>query len=95
MYFCYDYRMVAGRPKMEDHLIEFARKNALYRTFTEQERAKLLTDLMDEQERMREANKRLRPVEIIYINGYDGLVWLSIGEQSLSFRKIKGAYGEE
>lgn len=94
MYFCYDYRTVSGRPKMEDYLMEIARESALYRTFTEQGRAKLLTDLMEAQERLLAENKRLRPVEVICKNGYDGLVWLDIGEQSLSFRKVKGAYGD-
>ena len=82
--------VVAGRPKMEEMLMEYARKAYLeclvYGTFL----PKIVVELIDLQEVYYEQNKRLKKVEI-RLSKDDGsnIRWLYIGAQHLNLRKVR------
>ncbi len=92
MWFIYDCYVVAGRPKAEAAVMDYARKNYLYDLVSEA----ALEDIQMELERycmkIREQNKRLASVDIHVTDKKhrtDGHAWLYIGAQHLCIRKVK------
>ena len=88
-WFVYDYYIASGRPKMEDALMEIARKKWLYRSIYESDLKNMGKVMNQYQERLYNENKRLKKVNIGITDTRDKLCWLKIGEQSLRIRKIE------
>ena len=90
-WFVVDCYAPAGRPQMEDQLMAYARKQWLHCTVYETFIPSMVKDLQDRQELLWNANKRLKKVDIHYssLGADDGIVWLYIGEQHLTLRKIR------
>ena len=82
--------VVAGRPKMENMLMHYARAKydecLVYESFL----PSIALELLDQQNRYYEQNKRLKKVEI-RLSKDDGsnIRWLRIGEQHLTIRKVR------
>ena len=90
-WFVMDTYEPAGRPQMEDQLMDYAKKQwlhcSVYQTFIEG----MVKDLKERQEILWNANKRLKKVDIhaSSLQAADGVVWLYIGEQHLTLRRIR------
>lgn len=95
-WFVYDYHCAAGRPKMEDAIFEFAREILLYKIVDSDDFDRIVTILNRKQQELYAQNKRLKEVDIKYSTYYmDGHRSLSIGEQSIRFRRIEGEFNAE
>jgi hypothetical protein len=90
-WFVTDYYICAGRPIMEDQLMQYAQKEWLYCSVYETFIPSMVKDLKERQDVLREANKRLKKVDIYFhpIREDDDLVFLYIGQQHLTLRKIR------
>ena len=82
--------VVAGRPKMEDALMHYAREHyyvcLVYETFLPE----IVKEIQEHQDRLYEQNKRLKKVEIrLSKNDGSSTRWLHIGAQHLTIRKVK------
>lgn len=91
LWFFYDLHTTAGRPKMEDALMDYAKEAYLHGLVVEDDFAQILFDLEDRQREILESNKRLRRVEVrlIYNPYYSDAADLRIGEQYLRLRKVR------
>lgn len=82
--------VVAGRPKMEDALMNYVRHNydecLVYETFL----PKIVKEIREYQDTLYERNKRLKKVDI-RLSGNDGSStrWLYIGAQHFYLRKVR------
>ena len=92
MWFVFDAYIVAGRPKAEDAVMNYARDRYLYCLISED----LLEDVQMDLERkcmqIREENKRLAPVTVRLTDkrySRDGYRELHVGAQSLRLRRVK------
>jgi hypothetical protein len=97
-WFVYDYHCAAGRPKMEDAIFDFARKEFLYKEIYEPDLQSLVTICNRYQQKLWAENKRLKEVEITLTKQWgidDNLRWLTIGGQSLHLRRIEGTISTE
>ena len=90
-WFVVDYYAPAGRPQMEVQLMAYARKQWLHCSVYETFVPSMAKDLMDRQDILWNANKRLKKVDIhtTSLRADDGVAWLYIGEQHLVLRKIR------
>lgn len=97
-WFVYDYYRAAGRPKMEDALMEYARQELLYKIVYRQDFNGIVTMLNRKQQELYAENKRLKAVEVrfskdySYTVGEDSNKQLYIGSQWLNLRKIEGEF---
>lgn len=94
-WFVFDYHCVAGRPKMEDAIFEYAREILLYKIVYAKDLDGIVTLLNKKQQELYAENKRLKPVEIElsrYFYGTDTTRWIRIGNQSIHLRKIVGEF---
>lgn len=84
----------SGRPKLESELTEFAKQKFLYRIVDDDNLDQLELILADKQERIYEANRRLKKVRIELSRSvaYTDKTyrWLRIGESHLTLTKVKG-----
>ena len=90
-WFVFDYYCAAGRPKMEDALMEWARKQWLYCSVYETSLKDMVLRLKEKQDQLYEENKRLKKIDIrLCKNGvYDNMITIAIGAQSLRLREIR------
>lgn len=90
-WFVYDYYCAAGRPKMEDILMNWAQKQWLYCSVYETSLKDMVPRLKEKQNQFYEENKRLKKVDVrLSKNGvYDNHMLLYIGSQSLRLREIR------
>ncbi len=82
----------AGRPKLEDELMRYARGVYLHTLIYETDLPNLVKQIQVKQEQIWEANKRLRKVEVKLGRDWYSIVptrWLYIGEQHLVLTKVK------
>lgn len=94
-WFVFDYHCVAGRPKMEDAIFEYARDILLYKIVYTKDLDGIVTLLNKKQQELYAKNKRLKPVEIKLSTYFYGTVttrWIHIGIQSIYLRKIEGEF---
>ena len=96
-WFVSDYYVAAGRPKMEDALMEFARKKWLYSIVPECQLEQMVEILNREQARLKAENRRWGEVKVrlaVYDGpwGKDDHVRLYIGAQNLFLRLIRREY---
>ena len=90
-WFVVDYYTPAGRPQIEDQLMNYARKEWLHCSVYETFIPSMVKDLQERQELLWNANKRLKKVDIhtSSLRADDDTVWLYIGAQHLTLRKIR------
>lgn len=90
-WFVTDYYICAGRPQMEDQLMDFARKEWLYCSVYETFIPSMVKDLKERQDILWKANKRLKKVDIHVtpLRRDEDLVFLYVGAQHLTLRKIR------
>lgn len=94
-WFVFDYHCVAGRPKMEDAVFEYAREILLYKIVYAKDLDGIVTLLNQKQQELYAENKRLKPVEIELSKHYydaDSSRCIYIGNQSIHLRKIEGEF---
>ena len=100
-WFVSDYYAAAGRPKMEDALMEFARKSWLYSIVPECQMEQMVVVLNREQARLKAENKRWGDVNVrlgIWDRGpfgKDDHARLYIGSQNLFLRLIRREFEGE
>ena len=91
-WFVYSTYTPAGRPIMEDRLMEMAKKLLLYRIIDFADFGNAVKELNRQQDIIYEQNKRLKKVKVAFtFLGHD-MALLCIGEQNLSLRKVRGKY---
>ena len=91
-YFVYDYYSVAGSPKAEAAVMDYARKNYLYMLISERALDAVVKDLKAYMYGVLEGNKRLKPVDLRMSEDrleFNGHRTLYIGSNSLRLRKVK------
>lgn len=89
-WFVNNHYSVAGRPKMEDDLMKFAREKWMDCTVYESDIPRMVKVLKEKQEYLWAANKRLKKVDISTSkHSTDGNCWLYIGAQHLVLRMVK------
>lgn len=88
-WFVYDYYTAAGRPKMEDALMEVAKTIYLNRIINDP--AQIVEYIKRRQETLHMANKRLKKVDIAFSDYTADHVnaLLKIGQQHLRLRRIR------
>ena len=94
-WFVFDYHCVAGRPKMEDAVFEYAREILLYKIVYAKDLDGIVTLLNKKQQELYADNKRLKAVEIELSKHYydaDSSRCIYIGNQSIHLRKIEGEF---
>lgn len=95
-WFVFDYHCVAGRPKMEDAIFEYAREILLYKIVYTKDLDGIVTLLNKKQQELYADNKRLKPVEIELSRNFHyadhTTRWLYVGNQSIHLRKIVGEF---
>ena len=88
-WFVNNHYSTAGRPKMEDDLMRFAREEWMDALVYESDITRMVEVLKEKQESLWAANKRLKKVEISTSKyATDGNCWLYIGAQHLCLRKV-------
>ena len=81
---------VAGRPKMEQALMHYARATYYECLVYESFLPEIVKDIQEHQERLYKQNKRLKKVEIrLSKNDGSSTRWLYIGAQHFNIRKVK------
>ena len=81
---------VAGRPKMEDDLMSYARHEYLHCLVYDTYLPQIVKELQYKQELLWSQNKRLKRVEISLSKNDGGSVrWLHIGAQHLTLQRVK------
>ena len=99
-WFVSDYYAAAGRPKMEDALMDFARKRWLYSIVPECQMEQMVEVLNREQARLKAENRRWGNVDVrlgVWDRGNfgkDDHVRLYVGSQNLFLRLIRREYEE-
>lgn len=88
----FDCHCVAGRPKMEDALMEYARNELLYKIIYRKDFDGIVTLLNKKQQELCADNKHLKPVEIGYLYGTGTVRWIYIGYQTIHLCKIEGEF---
>ena len=89
-WFVFDCYVVAGQPKMESALMDYAKEMLLY-WLVKGEDVNLVIDMLKaRQEAIARQNPRWKKVDIRIVGGVDGLLWLHIGLQNLRLRKVVG-----
>lgn len=93
-WFVDNYHTIAGRPKMEDALVDYAREHYLYRIVWQGDLQKLVTELNEQQLNLHAQNKRLQIVDVtLSANSmYNDLQYLGIGQQHFTLRRVRGDY---
>lgn len=97
-WFVFDYHCVAGRPKMEDAVFEYAREILLYKIVYAKDLDGIVTLLNKKQQELYAENKRLKAVNVRYskdfgyLYGPDNGKQFYIGQQWLKLRKIEGEF---
>ena len=93
-WFVYDCYAVAGRPKMESALVDYAREHYLYRIVWQGDLQKLVTELNEQQLNLHAQNKRLQIVDVtLSANSmYNDIQYLGIGQQHFTLRRVRGDY---
>ena len=87
-WFVYDYYTAAGRPKLEDALMEEAKTIYLYRIIVNPDQ--MVEFMKQRQEVLYAANKRLKKVDIKFSHSVvTDHAHFKIGQQSLRMRKIR------
>ena len=92
-YFVKDYYQPAGRPIMEDELMR--RAKAMYLHCLVVSPDQMVNYMKKQQASLKEANKRLKEVDIRCSDGRDGIVWLYIGGCHLTLQKVRENGGVE
>lgn len=84
----------SGRPKLETELTEFAKQKFLYRIVDDDNLDQLELILADKQERIYEANRRLKKVRLVLgpARTFSGKTFrfLYIGDSYLTLTKVRG-----
>ena len=97
-WFVFDYHCVAGRPKMEDAVFEYAREILLYKIVYTKDLDGIVTLLNKKQQELYAENKRLKavnvryPMDFGYLYGPNNGKLFYIGQQWLKLRKIEGEF---
>ena len=97
-WFVYDYYCAAGRPKMEDALLEYARQKLLYKIIDRRDFDGIVTMLNRKQQELYAENKRLKQVDVRFTKdhgpayGIDETKQLYIGQQWLRLHLIRGEF---
>ena len=90
-WFVNSHYSVAGRPKMEDELMNFAREKWMDCLVYETDIPRMVVVLKEKQEKIYAENKRLKKVEIStskYTTDGDCWLYLYIGAQHLCLRRV-------
>lgn len=88
-WFVYDSYTPAGRPKLEDALMTWAKVNYEYCLISEELLSYVIEQIKKKQDELWEQNKRLKKVEIRLSQIHPGNKWLYIGDQHLALRKVR------
>ena len=90
-WFVTNYYICAGRPLMEDQLMDYARKTWLHCSVYETYIPSMVKELKERQDIIWEANKRLKKVDIHVtpLRKDEDLVFLYVGAQHLTIQKIR------
>ena len=91
-WFVYDSYTPAGRPKLEDALMTWAKVNYMYCLIAESQLDYVVKKIQERQEALWNENKRLKKVEIRFSRRdqfHPGHMWLYIGKQHLALRKVR------
>ena len=92
-WFVYDYHRAAGRPKLEDAVMEYAMERFLYCLVYEKDLPDLVSHLKSKQDKLFETNRRTRKVDIHLSRWRDEPhASIIIGEQSIRLRKVAGEH---
>lgn len=91
-WFVYDSYTPAGRPKLEDALMTWAKVNYEYCLIADELLPYVVEQIKKKQDELWEQNKRLKKVEIRLSQNnsfHPGNKWLYIGDQHLALRKVR------
>ena len=90
-WFVANHYCAAGRPKLEDALMNYARMVFEHTLVYEQDLSDMVKHLKTKHDKLRAENKRWASVEISITPAREGdtLVWLHIGKQNLTLQKVK------
>ena len=90
-WFVFDCYTPAGRPKMEDALMNWAAKKWLHCTIYEHDLKDMVKALNNKQDRLHEENKRLKRVDIKlnHTSLFPDIQTLWIGSQNLRLKRVR------
>lgn len=92
-YFVTNYYQPAGRPIMEDELMRRAKVMYLHCLVVSPDQ--MVNYMKKQQASLKEANKRLKEVDIRCSDGRDGIVWFYIGSSHLTLQEVRKNGGIE
>lgn len=92
-YFVANYYQPAGRPIMEDELMN--RAKAMYLHCLVVSPDQMVNYMKQQQAILKEANKRLKEVDIRCSDGRDGIIWFYIGSSHLTLQEVRKNGGIE
>lgn len=92
-YFVANYYQPAGRPIMEDELMNRAKTMYLHCLVVSPEQ--MVSYMKKQQASLKEANKRLKEVDIRCSDGRDGVIWFYIGSSHLTLQEVRKNGGIE
>lgn len=86
--------VVAGRPRMESALMDFAKQKYLYYLVYDSDLGSLVEQILKQQTQLRAENPRWQSVDV-HITDFarrynDNLIWLHIGAQHLTLQLVMG-----
>lgn len=86
--------VVAGRPKMEAALMDFARGKFMHHLVWDSDLDNLVGQILQQQTQLRSENKRWQSVDVHLSDRSrsvnNNLIWLHIGEQYLILQRVMG-----
>ena len=90
-WFVNNHYSVAGRPKMEDALMRYAKKVFMHTLIYQADLQDLVANINAKQRELAKENGRLKPVDIRLSSLREGekIIWLYIGSQNLTLCKVK------
>lgn len=91
-WFCFDYYIYAGQPKMEAALFEYATKLILYRLVSEASFKEVIKELELRQDALAEQNRRWKRVDLRISSGMNNICWLYVGASHFRLRKVLGDF---
>ena len=88
--------VVAGRPKMEYALMDFARGEYMYHLICDSDLDNLVEQILQQQTQLRSENKSWQSVDVHLTDrsrsANDNLIWLHIGAQHLTLQRVMGEF---
>ena len=91
-WFVYDSYTPAGRPKLEDALMTWAKLQYLHTIIAEDQLKSVVDRILDKQDELWNENKRRKKVDVSLSrrDHFENTVrWLYIGAQHLALRKVR------